>query len=434
MRPHPVRGTPGIVFLFLLPISVLATACSGAAGERTRVVVPLLTDVLTLEASIEDDPTLGDYQIVDPSDIGVDAAGNIYLADEHALKVYRPDGTPLNKIGREGSGPGEFVASFSAHIGPRGHIAAMDILWDANIYAPDGEFLYRCRYRNQEPYRDYLQERGFTFTMMHSIVALDADRLLIDLFGMDNTQPGPYTTTSQLICADADTLIELCRYVDYGSIKVDENSNNSVDFQGELLWSLLDADRLVYSETHTDRRVSDSGSEYRLIVLDLNTLTTDTLHIPWEPVDTPPEVRNPQPTVIESIGLRIEVDPAVREIMQETAFYPPLKALRADRGTIFGFHFSPTDSAGRDWEDEDLEVEPHLVDVIDLATGELRARAEFPFLPEVIRDGMAYRLYTPNDDFPAVYTYRISDAIYPDSGAGRGAGGAASGSGSGSGS
>jgi len=239
--------------------------------------VPVLTGVLTLEASIEDDPTLGDFQVVSPDGIGVDAEGNIYLADEHALKVYRPDGEPLKKIGREGSGPGEFVASFSAHVGPRGHIAAMDILWDANIYAPDGEFLYRCRYRNQQPYRDYLQERGFTFTMMNSIVALDAERLLIDLFGMDNTRPGPYTTTSQLICATADTLIELCQYVDYGSIKINENSNNSADFQGDLIWSLLDDGRLVYTETHTDRVKNDRECSYRLIVLDLNTLATDTL-------------------------------------------------------------------------------------------------------------------------------------------------------------
>jgi len=102
----------------------------------------------------------------------------------------------------------------------------------------------------------------------------------------------------------------------------------------------------------------------------------------------------------------------IREIMQDTEFYPPLKALRSDRGVLFGFHFAPTDSAGRDFEDEDLETEPHLVDIIDLSTGRLAARAEFPFLPEVIRDGRAYRLYTPVDDFPAVHTYRISESLY----------------------
>lgn len=395
----------------------LGAACSGASGERDPAGVPLLTDVLSVETAIEDDPTRGDFQVVDPFGIGVDAEGNIYLADEQTLKVYRPDGEPWKKIGREGSGPGEFVtASFSAHVGPQGHIAAMDVIWDANIYAPDGEFLYRCRYRNQQPYRGYLQERGFTFTLMKYIVALDAERLLIDLFGMDDTLPGPYTTTSQLICASTDTLIELCRYVDYGTIKIDEHSTNTVDFQGALIWSLLDDGRLVYTDTHADRGEVDSGSFYQLIVLDLNTLATDTLTIPWEPEPTPPEVHSPRPTVEESTDLRIEVDPVIRKIMQDTEYYPPLKALRSDRGVIFGFHFAPTDSASasRDWwwEEEDLETEPHLVDIIDLATGRLAARAEFPFLPDVIRNGRAYRLYTPADDYPAVYTYRISESLY----------------------
>jgi len=64
------------------------------------------------------------------------------------------------------------------------------------------------------------------------------------------------------------------------------------------------------------------------------------------------------------------------------------------------------------WARIEFHVEEGLVDIIDLATGRLTARAEFPFLPEVIRDGFAYRLFTPEDDFPAVRVYRIDPRLY----------------------
>lgn len=105
------------------------------------------------------------------------------------------------------------------------------------------------------------------------------------------------------------------------------------------------------------------------------------------------------------------MDPIVQKIMAETEYHPPLKAVRADQGFIFGFHYSPADSVVRVLE-EDWEVEPHLADIVDLSTGRLLARAGFPFLPEVIRDGMVYRLFTPADGLPAVYVYRIDRSLY----------------------
>jgi len=66
----------------------ICSACSGGSAGQDTDEVPLFTDILSLEVVIEDDPTLGDFQIVDPSgDIAVDAAGNIYLPDEYTLKV-----------------------------------------------------------------------------------------------------------------------------------------------------------------------------------------------------------------------------------------------------------------------------------------------------------------------------------------------------------
>lgn len=400
--------------LVLIGVASLCAACAGGPDNRGSADLPMLTDVLTLETAIEGDPTLGEFQVFLPRDIGVDAAGNLYLADDHTLKVYHRDGTPWKQIGRAGSGPGEFAAPLSVTIGPRGHIAAMDMRLEANIYAPDGEFLYRISYLTENRFQDYLQAERLSPTMLNGIVALDADHLLIDLFGMKNELLDPYVVTAQLLYATQDTIRELCQYVDRSTIRIDQNRNSTrgVDFQGDLLWALASSDRLIYTHTFADREENDEHSSYQLIVLDLITRAADTLTVPWERVPIPSEVRNIQSIYVEQTGRTHELDPAVRDILRDTEFYPPLKALRVDQETVFGFHFAPTESVGRGREHEDLEGESLLVDIVDLTTGQLRARAEFPFLPDVIRDGMAYRLSTPSADFPAVQAYRIAESLY----------------------
>lgn len=400
--------------LILTGAACLGAACAGGSDNQGSADVPMLTDVLTLETAIEDDSTLGDFQVLVPKDIDVDAAGKLYVADEHTLKVYDRGGTPRKLIGRKGSGPGEFTLPLSVNIGPRGHIAAMDLFWEANVYAPDGEFLYRISYRSDNRFQDYLQAERLSSTMLNEMIALDADHLLIDLFGIRSELPDPYVITAQLLHVTPDTVRELCQYVDRGTIRTDKNRNSTraVFFQGDLLWALASSDRLVYTETSAHREESGEHSSYQLVVLDLITRAADTLTVAWEPVPIPPEVRNIETTYVGQSNRTYELDPAVRDVLRDTEFYPPLKALRVDRGIVFGFHFAPTESVGQGLDDDDREGESFLVDIIDLATGDLRARAEFPFVPEVIRDGKAYRLYTPSDDLPAVYTYRLAEALY----------------------
>jgi len=160
MTDVPLRWKACLVSTPLLLLLLGLNACSRSSGGGTsEAALPLFEDILTLEASIEEDPALDDFQIVYPQGIGVDAAGNIYLADEHSLKVYRPDGSPLKLLGRDGAGPGEFRVPTNAWIGPTGYITAKDVLWDVNIYAADGEFVDRVNYRTDALYRGYLRER-----------------------------------------------------------------------------------------------------------------------------------------------------------------------------------------------------------------------------------------------------------------------------------
>ncbi len=108
---------------------------------------------------------------------------------------------------------------------------------------------------------------------------------------------------------------------------------------------MLDAGHILYTQTRIDRLQEDDRSEYHLIVLDLVTQSTDTLTVPWSPESIPVAVKRMEPTYSEFLTTTFEVEPVVREIMDDTEYYPPLKALRTDQGIAFGFHFCLKSSA-----------------------------------------------------------------------------------------
>jgi len=56
--------------------------------------------------------------------------------------------------------------------------------------------------------------------------------------------------------------------------------------------------------------------------------------------------------------------------------------------------------------------EPYAVDIVSVSSGRLVARAEFPCIPDVIKDGRAYRLIKRADAFPKVECFRIDPAVY----------------------
>jgi hypothetical protein len=406
---------PSPRWMTLCMVGVLASACTSSSLESTRDGLAFYDNVLTLEMRLDDSNTDGEFELVNPDGIAVDAAGNIYVADEYTMKVFDPTGQPIALVGRKGKGPGEFDAPMRPTIGPRGHLTVQDVLWECNIYSADHEFIRRTRYRSDRPTKEYIQEKGFTFTMLNRVVSLGPRLRVIDLFALDQTLEQGFNGFSQLLLASPDTLIELVHYDSHGTVQTDPQSSTSVDFQGELLWCMLDRDQLLYIETRVDVELAEDGDggepAYILTTLNLSDLSTEQVAIPYAPLRIPVECKGLEPTHSEFLDRWFEPEPAVKEVLSGTTYYPPLKALMSDGGRLFGFRYSEIDTS--DAEDEEVvATRPRPVDIIDVESGRLVAEAMFPFIPQVIRDGFAYRLYLPGDDFPSIMRFRIDPRIY----------------------
>ena len=115
--------------LVCLSTVIAAIACSGGPPGPTsdwRVAVDTVGDTITVRtlsgsvwgdtAYLEPEVSIGmlegpdEYLIGSPRALAVGRDGTIFLLDRQVLAVraYRPDGTHLRDIGREGGGPGEF--------------------------------------------------------------------------------------------------------------------------------------------------------------------------------------------------------------------------------------------------------------------------------------------------------------------------------------
>lgn len=122
------------------------------------------------KVSIELVRTIGDVDSDDenlafdsPTDLAVDAAGNIYIADSRnqRIQMFNPEGRYLRTIGRKGQGPGEFMATRSIDFDGEGRLHVLDN-WQRRIqvFTPKGEVLKTIPVSNLDVRRMRLLRSG----------------------------------------------------------------------------------------------------------------------------------------------------------------------------------------------------------------------------------------------------------------------------------
>jgi len=87
----------------------------------------------------------GQGQLNRPNGMVFDARNRLlYVADtlNHQLAIYSADGKPVKRLGKRGSGPGEFNFPIDVDLGPNGELVVLDSLNSrVQILNPDGGFV-----------------------------------------------------------------------------------------------------------------------------------------------------------------------------------------------------------------------------------------------------------------------------------------------------
>ncbi|MDE2796780.1 MAG: hypothetical protein OXL34_18340 [Gemmatimonadota bacterium] len=124
-----------IVLLFVAGAGVAGSG-SGVAGQD-RPVAGELTEVYRVGGLSAPEWA----QFVDPSRMGFDASGNLYVLDTDAYQVVviGAGGDLVMTVGREGEGPGEFRAPADIVVWRDGHFGVVDMMHGAyQLFTPDG--------------------------------------------------------------------------------------------------------------------------------------------------------------------------------------------------------------------------------------------------------------------------------------------------------
>lgn len=106
--PRTMSTMHRILSVLLLGTATVAySGCEEAGLERTEAVPEETISVLVLDTLVTAES--GEIGVV--ASLALGPEGRVWIADEanHRLLVVDPDGGPTRRIGREGSGPGEFI-------------------------------------------------------------------------------------------------------------------------------------------------------------------------------------------------------------------------------------------------------------------------------------------------------------------------------------
>ena len=161
-------------------------------------------------------------------------------------------------------------------------------------------------------------------------------------------------------------------------------------------------DHIAYSNTSKSVSVDEMGS-YSITLLNLSDNSEKIIQHPFEPVEIAGDDKLGFNSNNEEMNSRDDYKAMLARVRKDITvrkYYTPLQKIISDRNYLFAFTYKTN------------EKEEILADVFDIATGRYISSTYFPILPDKIRNGKAFILLTPKDDFAKVDIYRIDDKVY----------------------
>ncbi|MFA9453995.1 MAG: hypothetical protein ACERK6_08780 [Candidatus Aminicenantaceae bacterium] len=408
----------------IIIMGLFISACSSGQPAGSQGEIPFVGSALRFELSFGDDGLPEEFLLAEPKGLAIKDSGDILVTDEYHIKIYDAEGTPQERLGGQGQGPGEFQESQQALVGPTGFLTIGNGFSQFNLYGPDLTYISRYNGSADEDLRNYISEQSLTFNTMTDLCLLDESRRIYALFGRNRDLPGKFPVFNYLVYHDGNSLEELVKHHSRAYVLNNRGGSTSSPYLGDFHWGVLTKNRIVHAQTHQGNKDNGPGSSYALNILDLNGGSDAVIEVEYDPAVLPDSLRELKTQHFREINLTIEPPPALQALLNEIRLFPAFQAMRTDSDLVFLFKFNPdNEELERSIEEAEMNgeeipegiyarFEPYQVDIVNVSSGRLVVQAEFSCIPDVIKNGRAYRLNKRADAFPKVECFLIDPAVY----------------------
>jgi len=384
--------------------------CGSDVDVQTVEMPPPLTDVLTFEFSFGDEKTItkDEFLLAGPL-YGpyVNNDNDIFVPDETRIKVYDRTGKPKMIIGGPGQGPGEFSWISGITFNDLGLMTVIGRN-DYHIFSPEYKFIKRLRYLYSDWYNPVIKESGYFMDGVTYVYSLDYDRRIIVPRGRKLYTETPGARFHTIIFETPDSVNVITEFTMAEYIEVDRFLTYPAEL-GWIMFDMLPGNRLVYTYFIANEPDNIQDSQYILHVIDLDSgKKTEISHtytphpITKAPTQTyEDKLENPDTSEEDKRSCRKMIS-KIKDRFKDIPYYIPLRRIKTDNNYIFAFTFFTGDST---------EI---LADIFDGDTGNYLRSAFFTFIPEIIKNGYAYKYndWRENNEFPLVEKYKIDPAVY----------------------
>ena len=401
-------------------ILLLLLNCGSDSKEKAKVtdlderhVSPdlLSEDVFSLEWVFggEYDTHEDEYLLAQPRGIAVNNNNDILISDEYRIKIFDKDGNEKKIFGRQGQGPGEFSDIPRIYISPTGYLTVREmggIYTYVSLFAPDFSYIEKKKIENNIRIEEYLKSKNFDSNDLQFIAryrALNTTEKVYEAELSRQERGSEITVYAVILYENADSFFQLLFCKKPGTIAYSSGSAGSPSL-GDIHWELMPNRRLLYINTDEDVHNEQTGSLYTFHIVSLDTFEDKKITHQFTPEkfsesSTKPRTQRINPITGKPMGESKSLK-ALREAMKDKKYMASVGDIKVDQNYVFVFTYLKNDS------------DETYTDVFDIDSGIYVKSAYFPFVPNVIKNGYAYRLAYDKDGFAEIRKYKVNPAVY----------------------
>jgi hypothetical protein len=226
-----------------------------------------------------------------------------------------------------------------------------------------------------------------------------------EIYGTIQEENSNFPKNYMLLFDDGMHINEICNYKNFSFLQKTDIGLGINDARGNFLWLPINDNRILFSYPYVDKSLRKDTWFYTLHIVTLDDLTHEEINHPYKPVELAEDLYEKYhnrykfykqiATGTEKIFLEIV------ELFKKDKYYPPIIDVKIDSELLFIFLHNENETGEK------------LVDIFNTKTGKFMRSAYFPFVPNIIKDGFAYRINSEGGGaFPCIEKYSIMPGVY----------------------